>query len=132
MHEQSFDVSESNMVDGVGATHYGYDGAGQLLSEDGPWAGDTVSYVYTNRLRASLSLSQVTAPAWVQNYGYDPARRLTRVISPAGEFDYTLGGASSASPLIKRLLLPNGAFITNTYDNARRLKRIVIKTISHA
>ena len=51
-----------------------------------------MSYVYTNRLRASLSLSQVTAPAWVQNYGYDPARRLARVISPAGEFDYTLGG----------------------------------------
>jgi YD repeat-containing protein len=30
------------IVDGVGTTLYGYDGAGQVLSEDGPWANDTV------------------------------------------------------------------------------------------
>jgi len=34
----------TNMVDGIGSTVYGYDAAGQLLSEDGPWASDTVNY----------------------------------------------------------------------------------------
>jgi YD repeat-containing protein len=33
----------TSMVDSVGNTAYGYDATGQLLSEDGPWASDTVS-----------------------------------------------------------------------------------------
>ena len=111
----------TNMVDAVGTTVYGYDAAGQLLSEDGPWANDTVNYTYANRLRAGLSLQAPNASAWSQGYGYDNARRLKSVTSPAGEFDYTPGGANSASPLIKTLSLPNGAYITNSYDNVARL-----------
>ena len=30
----------TTMVDGIGATVYGYDAASQLLSEDGPWPSD--------------------------------------------------------------------------------------------
>jgi RHS repeat-associated protein len=91
-----------------------------------------VNYVYANRLRASLNLVQPTALTWVQNYSYDAARRLTGITSPAGDFNYTLGGASSASPLIKRLLLPNGAFITNSYDNVARLSSTALKKNSQA
>ena len=79
----------TNMVDGVGTTAYGYDAAGQLLSEDGPWAYDTVSYTYNNRLRTGLSVQAPNADAWTQSYGYDSARRLTSVTSPAGAFSYT-------------------------------------------
>ena len=111
----------TNMVDAVGTTVYGYDAAGQLLSEDGPWSSDTVSYTYANRLRMGLSLQAPNSSAWNQGYSYDSARRLTSVGSPAGTFNYTLGGASSASPLLKKLLLPNGAYITNTYDSVARL-----------
>ena len=109
------------MVDGVGTTAYGYDAVGQLLSEGGLWANDTVSYTYNNRLRTGLSLQAPNADPWAQSYGYDSARRLNSVASPAGAFNYTLGGASAASPLIKKLLLPNGAFMTNSYDNVARL-----------
>jgi RHS repeat-associated protein len=110
----------TNMVDAVGTTLYGYDAAGQLLSETGPWVNDTVSYTYTNRLRTASSLSQPSG-SWSQSYGYDAARRLTNVTSAAGAFNYTLAGASSASPLIKTLSLPNGAQITNSYDSVARL-----------
>ena len=101
---------------------YSYDAAGQLLSEDGPWDDDTVSYTYQNRLRTGLSLPAPNASAWVQSYGYDVARRLTNVTSAAGSFTYTLGGTVPTSPLIKKLLLPGGALITNRCDgNARML-----------
>jgi YD repeat-containing protein len=33
----------TNMVEAVGATTYTYDSAGAILSEDGPWASDTIT-----------------------------------------------------------------------------------------
>ena len=118
----------TNMVDAVGTTVYGYDVAGQLLSEDGPWSSDIVNCTYANHLRTGLSVQSPSVVAWAQSYGYDSARRLGRVSSPAGEFDYTLGGASSASPLTKKLLLPNGAYITNSYDSVARLTGTWLKS----
>src|SRR5438105_3277636 len=50
-----------------------YDTVGQLLSEDGPWYDDTVSYGYQNRLRTSLSLLAPDSSPWTESYGYDAA-----------------------------------------------------------
>lgn len=110
----------TNMADAVGVTSYNYNAAGQLLSEDGPWDNDIVGYSYQNRLRTGMSLAAPNASPWVHTYAYDSMRRLTNASSPAGAFTYWLGARGGASPLIKRLLLPNGAYITNSYDvNAR-------------
>ena len=70
--------------------------------------------------RTSLSLQQPSG-VWTNKFIYDLAGRLTNVTSAAGVFGYTLGGASSASPLTKKLLLPNSSYITNTFDNVARL-----------
>ena len=40
----------------VGVKRFTYTGVKQVLSEDGPWNDDTVTYGYTNQLRTSLSL----------------------------------------------------------------------------
>jgi hypothetical protein len=56
------------MVDAVGATAYSYDGVGQVLSENGPWTDDAVSYTYTNRLRTRTSVMAPDAAAWTQSY----------------------------------------------------------------
>ena len=48
------------------------------------WPNDIVKYTYANRLRASLSVPAPNGAPWAQSYGYDPARRLTGVSSPAG------------------------------------------------
>ncbi|HKW30122.1 MAG TPA: RHS repeat-associated core domain-containing protein [Verrucomicrobiae bacterium] len=109
------------MSDAVGTTVFTWDAVGELTSEDGPWSNDTVSYTYANRLRTGLILSQPSG-SWSQSYGYDSARRLTSVISPAGEFDYSYVAQSvSAGSLVGRLSLPNGSFITNSYDSVARL-----------
>ncbi len=109
----------TGMIDGVGTTGYGYDLAGQLLGEDGPWTNDTVSYTYNNRLRNSLGLSQPDAGAWTQTYGYDGARRLTGTASSAGSFAYAYDGTRQM--LVKKLTLPSGAYITNAFDSVARL-----------
>jgi hypothetical protein len=74
-------------------------------------------------LRSSLTFLQRNASSWVQSYVYDNIRRLTNLVSPAGSFGYeysTGAGASiSASALIKKLSLPGGSYITNTFDSAR-------------
>jgi hypothetical protein len=41
------------MLDGLGTTRYTYTASGQLLTEDGPFPSDTVTYSYANRLRGA-------------------------------------------------------------------------------
>ena len=115
----------TNMVDAVGATVYSYDAVGQLLSEEGPWVDDTVSYTYANRLRTGLSALAPNAPAWRVACAYDAATRLTSVTSQAGAFGYTY--AATQLMLAARLALPNGAFITNTFDSVARLLSTTLK-----
>ena len=50
---------------------------------------------------------------------------MTSVSSPAGTFSYVynsgLAGVAAASSLIAKVALPNGAWVTNTYDNNGRM-----------
>ena len=109
----------TNMVDGVGTTAYTYTTGDQLLTEDGPWASDTVTNTYVNRLRTGLALAQPTA-FWTNGFTYDTGARLSSVSMPAGTFAYTYqAGLPSRLPI--NLLLPNTSLITNTYDVDARL-----------
>jgi len=108
----------TNMVDGVGTTLYTYTSGGQLFTEDGPFASDTVTNTYVNRLRTRLVLQQPTG-LWTNGFIWDAAGRLTNVTSQAGSFAYQYAAPGPA--LIQKLLLPNGAYITNTFDNVARL-----------
>jgi RHS repeat-associated protein len=110
----------TNMNDAVGTTVFTWDAVGELTSEAGPWANDTVSYTYANRLRTGLSLNSQPSTFNI-SYGYDTARRLTSVSSPAGAFNYLYGAPSTASALVDAILLPNGALITNRFDSVARL-----------
>jgi YD repeat-containing protein len=71
----------TNMVDAIGTTVFTYSGSGQLLTEDGPFANDTITSVYSSRMRTNLSLMQPTG-VWTNAFGYDSANRLNSVISP--------------------------------------------------
>jgi RHS repeat-associated protein len=115
----------TNMSDGIGTTAFTYTQTGQLQSESGPWASDTITYSYSDRLRTELDLQQPNASDWMQSYSYDAGNRLQTTTSPAGAFGYThnpgLAGTSSSSGLVSKITLPNGAWITNTYDNNARM-----------
>ncbi len=108
-----------NMVDSVGTTVFSYTSAGQLLTENGPWTNDTVTYAYAQGLRTNLNLVQVSG-SWSQSYGYDAAWRMTNIVSAAGVFAYGYN-FQPASSLVTGLRLPNGASITNSYDSLARL-----------
>ena len=110
----------TNMVDALGTTKYTYTIAGQLFTEDGPFADDTLTNFYHAGLRTNFSLQQPTG-AWTNSLAYDSAKRLTNVTSPAGIFDYHLAATAAASPLIRKTALPNTSYITNTYDAMARL-----------
>jgi RHS repeat-associated protein len=121
----------TGMSDGIGATTFTYTPAGQLASETGPWANDTVAYTYYDRLRTGLNLQQPSASAWVQSYDYDAANRLHSITSPAGTFDYHyspgVDGTTASSGLVAQINLPNTAIITNTYDNNARMLSTSLK-----
>ena len=121
----------TNMVDAVGRTIFGYTPAGQLQSENGPWANDTLTYTYVQGLRTALTLSQ-TASNWSQTYGYDSGWRMRTLNSPAGSFGYCYN-FQPASLLITGIQLPNGANIVNSYDSLARLTNTALNNHwSHA
>ena len=115
----------TNMVDAVGTNGFTYNAVSQLLTEDGPWSSDTVSYTYTNRLRRSLGLVQPGTADWTNGYAYDAARRLTNITSQAGAFVYAYD--STRQLQIARLTLPNSAYITNSYDPVAQLLSTQLK-----
>ncbi|HKW30123.1 MAG TPA: RHS repeat-associated core domain-containing protein [Verrucomicrobiae bacterium] len=114
----------TNMSDAVGTTVFTWDAVGELTSETGLWPNDTVSYTYNNRLRTALTLSQPSG-SWSQSYGFDVSRRMTNVTSPAGSFGYSYPSANFQLP--SAILLPNGAWITNTFDGNARLLGTILK-----
>jgi len=115
----------TNMVDASGTTKYTYTAGNQLLTEDGPFASDTVTNTYVNRLRSGLSLQQPTG-AWTNGFAYDAARRLTNVISPAGAFNYQFV-PSGVTHHASRITLPNTSYITNAFDGNARLTGTYLK-----
>ena len=123
----SYDAASrlTNIIDGVGVTRFTYASFGALLSEDGPWENDTVTYGYDNgQRRSSLSLVQPNASPWNQSYTYDSASRLSTLSSPAGTFTYKYFGGGS---WITNLALPMGAAITNGYDSVGRLRATMLR-----
>lgn len=123
----------TNMVDAAGTTTYTYAMGGQMLSEDGPFANDTVTNGYVNRVRVSLGLQQPTG-TWTNLFGYDPAGRLTNVTSPAGAFgyDFSVNGVMLPGSLVRRLSLPNSSYVTNVFDTVSRLASTSLKNSSGA
>jgi YD repeat-containing protein len=117
----------TNVVDTVGTTRFAYTAADQLLSEDGPWPSDTVSYGYTHRRRTLLSLLQPNTSPWTQSYAYDGVMRLTNVVSGAGSFGYIHRNISyRVSDQVEYLFLPGhtpsaNLYIYNGYDSPARL-----------
>src|SRR5580704_6201464 len=105
-------------MDTVGTTAYTYTSGGFLYTEDGPFASDTVTNYYNNRLRVGLGLQQPTG-SWTNGFAYDAAKRLTNVISPAGAFGYTYDATRQRE--VDKLTLPNSCVITNDYDPVARL-----------
>jgi RHS repeat-associated protein len=66
----------TNMADAVRNTVYGYDAAGQMLSEIVLWPNDGMSFTDLNRLRTGLSGASPTANPWMHSYAYDAAGNL--------------------------------------------------------
>ena len=121
----------TNMVDASGTTKYAYTAGNQLWTEVQPFASSTLTNTYVNRLRTAMSLQQ-PAGLWTNKFVYDAAGRLTNVTSPAGAFAYTVGGASAASSLVKKLALPNSSYITNTYGSVARLSGTYLDNSAHS
>jgi RHS repeat-associated protein len=109
----------TSMSDAVGTTTFSYTPAGQLASENGPWADDLIGYTYANRQRTGLSLQQANAPSLAETYAYDGANRLTSITAPPGVFGYQY--VSGTQGLVTQISLPNTSYISNFYDALARL-----------
>lgn len=100
--------------DGMGTNVYAYDANSRLLSFDGPWVDDTITYGYNTLGQRTNVVVQNSQPT---GYEYDSLNRLTGVRVGAETYVYTYSGLS---PLIQRLDRPNGSYTTYQYDGLSR------------
>ncbi|HTB84466.1 MAG TPA: RHS repeat-associated core domain-containing protein [Candidatus Sulfotelmatobacter sp.] len=107
----------TNMVDATGAHNFTWTPAHQLQSESDAWT--TVSNAYSQGLRTNLTIVQ-SGTNWTQSYAYDTGGRLTNTVSMAGGFIYQYQSTLLNTP--SSILLPNGSYITNTFDSLAKLK----------
>ena len=120
----------STMIDGLGTTSFKHTAAGRFEDEDGPWSSDRVSYSYNS----AGQRTRMSVVGWVQDYRYDGAQRLDRILAPSGTFQYTYptgaGTLSRASRQWERLVLPGGHEIRQTYDTLARLTKTTLRNSS--
>lgn len=121
----------TNMIDALGTTKFAYTDAGRLQSENGPWSDDTVSYTYENGLRKTLSLLRPGTTAWAQTYGYDDAWRLKTLEGPTEvglfTYDYSLNSVVQPGSAVRKLTMPNAAYVANTFDGMGRLQTTALQ-----
>lgn len=109
----------TNMADEVGTSSFAYSDDGLLLSEDGPWASDTVTRSYQNRLRTGLAIQG--GDPWGQTNLFDAAWRLKTVSTRNGSFTYTYLPGIANKAIRGSISLPGGLSITNDFDGLMRL-----------
>jgi RHS repeat-associated protein len=105
----------TNMVDAAGTTKYTYAAGGQLFTEDGPFADDTVTNIYSNRLRTGLSLKQPVG-LWTNGFSYDAAKNLSEVRSRGGSFTY-VGGTAPWLLYFLNYYDPDGNYLGYIYNS---------------
>ncbi|HYA42800.1 MAG TPA: cysteine peptidase family C39 domain-containing protein, partial [Syntrophobacteraceae bacterium] len=101
--------------DAAGTYLFSYDKDSRLLSIDGPWGSDAVTYQYDALGRRS-SLTVQGGPSLT--YTYDALSRLTNIQNGAESYTYAYSGAS---PLVQKLTRPNGSKTVYQYDAVERL-----------
>lgn len=105
------------MTDVVGSHVFAYTN-GFLISEDGPWVSDKISYQYSHLQRSKLTSENLLGNREI-SYRYDEAGRLSKLISPAGSFgyDYVTGAFGAQAGLFQKLNLPGGGAISNSFEH---------------
>jgi RHS repeat-associated protein len=112
--------------DGTGLYQFGYDADSQLMTVDGPWADDTVTYNY-DALGRRTSLTPQNGQA--VSYAYDNLNRLTGIQAGTNAYSYSY---TSANPLVQSLMRPNTGVTDYQYDSLNRLTEVSNKNSSAA
>ena len=119
-------VRPVSMSDGIGTTLYSYNpvngfsalGAGQLISVDGPYASDTITYGYDELGRRVGTTINGISTAKI----YDAAGRVIIETNALGSFTYAYEGASRR---LQGTVFPNGQTTTNSYDDNLHDRRLL-------
>ncbi|MFZ5453880.1 MAG: RHS repeat-associated core domain-containing protein [Thermodesulfobacteriota bacterium] len=114
-------LSSSNAV---GTYTYEYDANSRLVSVDGPWDNDKITYQY-DALGRRIAMTREKGQAAA--YAYDEYNRLTAVNAGGDLYYYTYTGVN---PLVRSLTRPNGARTTFQYDALQRLTQMTTKNIA--
>jgi RHS repeat-associated protein len=109
----------TQVEDGAGITRFTYDSASRVETVDGPWEDDTLTYSYDYLGRiVSVELQN----GKTRSHIYDELGRLVSITIGTDEFSYEY--ENGGSPLVEKLVRPNGSSTSYSYDSLNRLLEI--------
>jgi RHS repeat-associated protein len=121
-------------IDGVGIYHYDYYVDNRIMTIDGPWFNDMITFQYDD-LGNITTLTPLAGQPISYYYDYDPENpgdpdigRLKDITAGASTYTY---GYTGINTLIQNLTRPNGSFTDYGYnDPLNRLTEIINKNSS--
>lgn len=109
---------KTSITDSIGTATYAYDILGNLVTENGPFANDTLYYGYT----PANQLAAITSSFYNVEYAYDALGRLSTVVGAEGTNTYAYAAAGT---LWTNLTLANGTTAERQFDALLRLTNLV-------
>jgi RHS repeat-associated protein len=103
--------------------YYTYDANSRLLTVDGPWPNDKITYQY-DALDRKTGLTWENGKGQPVSYSYDNLNRLTNINVGGQVYTYSYTGAS---PLVQSLTRPDGSVTTYEYDILNRLAQMTTR-----
>ena len=107
-------------TDGIGTYTFAYDANSKIISIDGPWDNDTLTFSYDGIGRIETIQQQGGESI---NYTYDGLARLSGLSKGTEPFIYSYP-PNTANPLPVSLTRPNGSITAYQPDTLKRLTRI--------
>ena len=116
----------TDALSAIGSTSWTYNANGDILTEDGPFTDDTVTYTYASGRKSGMAFSDLET-----SYAYDPMSRVSGVTASNGEapaqalalsgvegFAYTFLARSNK---VAGVTLNGGPSVAHSFDDLGRL-----------
>ena len=116
------------LIDGKNQTNrFVYDLYGRLFEQYNPAGAPVLANSYDD----GGNVVRPNGSPWVNTYAYHALSRLESIVNSVGTFSYfyqSVDAGNAKGSLLRKIGFPNGAYVTNTFNNMGQLLSTILKS----